>query len=114
MVCPKCITQNSDLARYCNGCGSQLSEACSGCGVSLPPGARFCEGCGRPAGMAAATPVPSVAAVDKRSDPVTVPLAEKDLQTPAPASGFPPSRPRSLLSSLPTEPQEFDGGAFRN
>src|SRR5215831_5115689 len=73
MLCPKCNTQNSDAARYCNGCGMPMSQGCSRCGASLAPGARFCEGCGTPA----------IAFVEKRSDPLTAPDTESlTTQTP--------------------------------
>ena len=91
-----------------------MSQACSRCGVSLPPGARFCEGCGTPAGMAAMTPSPAVGAVDKRSDPVTLPSPQKDLRTPLPAAGFPQSTPQSGPASLTTEPQPLHAGGFPN
>jgi len=51
------------------------------------------------------TPSPAVRAVDKRSDPVTLPLPQKDLQTPLPAAGFPQSTPRSSPASVSTQPQ---------
>src|SRR5947208_8556584 len=80
MLCPKCNTQNSDAARYCNGCGMPLSQGCARCGASLPPGARFCEGCGTPAG----TPGPAVGVVDKQSDPFAPARATESLTTQPP------------------------------
>jgi len=57
-----------------------LSQGCSRCGASLPPGARFCEGCGTPA----ITPAPAVAVVDKRSDPLTPAPGTESLTTQPP------------------------------
>jgi hypothetical protein len=89
MLCPKCNTQNSDSARYCNGCGTPMQQGCSRCGASLAPGARFCEGCGTPVGTPAA--IPAVGLPDKRSDPVAAQPKPDYLQTPLPATEFGPS-----------------------
>jgi hypothetical protein len=60
------------------------------------------------------TPFPAVEAVDKRSDPVTLPSPQKGLQTPTPPAGFPRSRPHSGLEALPTQPQPLYAGGFPN
>src|SRR5712691_2756315 len=101
MLCPKCNTQNSDAARYCNGCGMPMSQGCSRCGASLPPGARFCEGCGTPAGMAA------VGVVDKRSDPVTAPSTESLTTQPQPLPLYPPILPHNGEATAPLAPWQW-------
>jgi hypothetical protein len=44
--CPKCQFENSEDARFCNGCGHKLELACPECRKVNPPGSRFCNGCG--------------------------------------------------------------------
>jgi len=46
MNCPNCQASNSDSARFCSNCGSQLSLTCPNCQHSNPPGANFCNKCG--------------------------------------------------------------------
>lgn len=49
--CNKCGCENSDEARFCQCCGSQLEQAqkkyCDSCGAELSPGAMFCKVCGK-------------------------------------------------------------------
>jgi tetratricopeptide (TPR) repeat protein len=46
MKCPKCNTENSDTAKFCEQCGAQLLYKCPGCGAEVNPTARFCKECG--------------------------------------------------------------------
>jgi hypothetical protein len=78
-----------------------MSQGCSRCGASLPPGARFCEGCGTPAGMAA------VGVVDKRSDPVTAPRTESLTTQPQPLPLYPPILPRNGEAAAPLAPWQW-------
>ena len=93
MLCPKCNAQNSDAARYCNGCGMPISQGCSVCGASLRPGARFCEDCGTPAG----TPAPAAGVVDKRSDPVA-PLPRTESLTTQPPPFYLGTHPQAVAA----------------
>ncbi|HSB64992.1 MAG TPA: AAA family ATPase, partial [Anaerolineales bacterium] len=48
MICPRCHTNNPDIARFCMNCGLELVHRCSNCQSELPEGARFCMACGQP------------------------------------------------------------------
>jgi class 3 adenylate cyclase len=48
MICPRCHTNNPDIARFCMSCGLELVRRCSSCQSELPDGARFCMACGQP------------------------------------------------------------------
>ncbi len=48
-VCGGCGAANSDVARFCEQCGSGLTRACPSCGAAASsPTARFCPNCGAP------------------------------------------------------------------
>jgi len=46
MKCPKCQTENSGEAKFCNECGNKLEIACSTCGKMNPLNSKFCSECG--------------------------------------------------------------------
>lgn len=48
MICPRCHTNNPDVARFCMSCGLELVLRCPSCQSELPEGARFCMACGQP------------------------------------------------------------------
>ncbi len=48
MLCPRCQSENSTDAVFCDHCGLQLESPCSNCGESNRRGAKFCRRCGRP------------------------------------------------------------------
>ena len=48
-VCPSCMAENPDDAKFCNSCGCKLVQEkkyCQNCGVECPPSAKFCNSCG--------------------------------------------------------------------
>ena len=46
-TCPKCFTQNRDLAKFCQNCAASLEvkRTCPNCGSNLSSTARFCHHC---------------------------------------------------------------------
>ena len=50
-ICPKCGKNNSELAKFGNGCGSSLTKNlsiyCPRCGESNSNTAKFCQECGK-------------------------------------------------------------------
>jgi class 3 adenylate cyclase len=48
MICPRCQTNNPDIAHFCMNCGLKLMRRCPSCQSELPEGARFCSACGQP------------------------------------------------------------------
>lgn len=53
MICNKCGMNNTDNAKFCVNCGSELEKRietsvrfCEMCGKKLSPGVKFCENCG--------------------------------------------------------------------
>src|SRR5262245_37035135 len=70
MHCADCGHENAPRARRCAKCGSPLKAKCPDCKTSLPAGANFCPGCGRPVETAATV----VAAKERRQ--VTVMFAD--------------------------------------
>ncbi|NIM93554.1 MAG: hypothetical protein GTO18_07565 [Anaerolineales bacterium] len=46
MNCPKCETENPDVAQFCQGCGERLSLLCVQCETVNAPSAKFCISCG--------------------------------------------------------------------
>jgi energy-coupling factor transporter ATP-binding protein EcfA2 len=76
MVCPKCATDNRQIAKFCRACGFTLQMTpsmtqelrlrlagadlqCGACGASNRPIAKFCRSCGKPtinASLAAGAP----------------------------------------------------------
>jgi class 3 adenylate cyclase/predicted ATPase len=46
MQCPNCGADASELAKFCNQCGSALALSCPSCGNSEAPGSKFCGKCG--------------------------------------------------------------------
>jgi class 3 adenylate cyclase len=55
MICPRCQTNNPEIARFCMNCGMDLVRRCSSCQSELPEGARFCMACGQPVLVETAT-----------------------------------------------------------
>jgi class 3 adenylate cyclase/tetratricopeptide (TPR) repeat protein/ribosomal protein L40E len=47
MHCPKCGTENPNVAKFCNECGGKLELVCNECGTTNPPGSKFCNACGQ-------------------------------------------------------------------
>ena len=45
MTCPKCQIENTNEARFCSGCGTQLRTFCTSCGKEAT-GGKFCKACG--------------------------------------------------------------------
>ena len=49
-ICLKCGEKNSEMAKFCNGCGSNLtqnnSRYCVKCGEKNSVNAKFCQECG--------------------------------------------------------------------
>ncbi|MFQ5872601.1 MAG: zinc ribbon domain-containing protein [Dehalococcoidia bacterium] len=46
MQCPQCQSENSDIAKFCQECGTKLVLACPACGHEAQPQAKFCsDGC---------------------------------------------------------------------
>jgi len=43
MKCLKCLHENPDDAKFCNGCGQKLESVCVKCGKANPPGSKFCN-----------------------------------------------------------------------
>lgn len=50
MKCPKCGTENSGSAKFCEECGTKLEviKKCKSCSTVLTANARFCPNCGTP------------------------------------------------------------------
>ncbi|HEY6806161.1 MAG TPA: SPFH domain-containing protein [Pyrinomonadaceae bacterium] len=51
VACPKCGSNNSPDAKFCNDCGAKLgvekqTVPCVKCGAALQPGTKFCNECG--------------------------------------------------------------------
>ncbi|MDH7500831.1 MAG: zinc ribbon domain-containing protein, partial [candidate division NC10 bacterium] len=46
MKCPRCQFENSEFAKFCNGCGNVLQLVCPKCEKPNPPGSSFCNQCG--------------------------------------------------------------------
>jgi membrane protease subunit (stomatin/prohibitin family) len=51
VTCPKCGSDNSPGAKFCNDCGAKLevekqTVPCVKCGAALQPGTKFCNDCG--------------------------------------------------------------------
>ena len=48
MKCPKCGTENSGSAKFCEECGTKLEviKKCKSCSTVLTANARFCPNCG--------------------------------------------------------------------
>src|SRR6202012_3610117 len=46
MECRNCHAEVSDLAKFCNQCGSALTRICAACGNNEAPGSKFCSSCG--------------------------------------------------------------------
>ena len=45
MTCPKCQIENTNEARFCSACGTQLRTFCTSCGEEAA-GGKFCKACG--------------------------------------------------------------------
>jgi len=46
MKCPRCQSENTVDARFCEECGARLEATCPSCGTPVTPGKRFCRSCG--------------------------------------------------------------------
>ena len=46
MLCPKCRSENSGDAAFCEQCGVRLEAKCPNCQTPVGQGARFCKKCG--------------------------------------------------------------------
>jgi len=46
--CPRCRSENSADAVFCDECGLRLESTCAGCGQANRIGAKFCKKCGQP------------------------------------------------------------------
>jgi ABC-type oligopeptide transport system substrate-binding subunit/class 3 adenylate cyclase/tetratricopeptide (TPR) repeat protein len=46
MQCPRCNTENPEVAKFCLKCGAKLVLACPHCQTELPSHAEFCIACG--------------------------------------------------------------------
>ena len=46
MKCLKCLSENREGARFCNGCGHKLELVCPKCRNSNRPESKFCDACG--------------------------------------------------------------------
>ena len=69
MPCPNCGTENSESAKFCNGCGGPLLPVCSSCGTSNASGARFCSECGASLAVDVTAATPTAAAAAPRATP---------------------------------------------
>jgi class 3 adenylate cyclase/tetratricopeptide (TPR) repeat protein len=91
MNCPTCNALNTEGAKFCSNCGTQLPIACPNCGAQVSSGARFCHNCGH-----------ALAAAAGSKDPP--PVSPPTLQAPQPAQR-PDARieqyiPKELLGKL--------------
>ena len=50
MICPRCRTENTPRAKFCQECAEPLLARCGQCGAPLPPSAKFCSECAHPVG----------------------------------------------------------------
>ncbi len=46
MHCPQCQHENSEVAKFCEECGTRLVQVCPSCGHEVNPSAKFCAECG--------------------------------------------------------------------
>src|SRR6476659_8677834 len=46
MQCPSCDCQNSEVAKFCDACGTALPLHCPACGAPNRTSAKFCNECG--------------------------------------------------------------------
>lgn len=106
--CPKCESENNDLAKFCKGCGFDFlavlaaerpvdigSLICGKCQSSQTPGARFCKSCGAP--IVANPPLlVSSPATEVLPEPPAVPLAVAEPVLPA----LPEPEPESVQPTV--------------
>ena len=111
--CPKCESENNDLAKFCKGCGFDFlavlaaerpvdigSLICGKCQSSQTPGARFCKSCGAP--IVANPPLlVSSPATEVLPEPPAVPLAVAEPVLPALPE--PESEPVQPTVALPVQ-----------
>ena len=93
MQCPSCDCQNSEVAKFCDACGTALPLHCPACGAPNRTSAKFCNECGvalgrqpPPKGPAAhATVKPQTAdfgfALGTAVEPQSVPEGERKMVT---------------------------------
>jgi class 3 adenylate cyclase/tetratricopeptide (TPR) repeat protein len=67
MICRQCGTSNTDGAKFCVECGTQLEAVCPGCGTPVS-GGRFCSECGTP--LSGAAPEAVMPLPPPRAEPV--------------------------------------------
>lgn len=46
MQCFKCLTENSEVRKYCRECGSLIVSFCKKCGFHNSAADKYCGGCG--------------------------------------------------------------------
>ena len=114
--CPKCESENNDLAKFCKGCGFDFlavlaaerpvdigSLICGKCQSSQTPGARFCKSCGAP--IVANPPLlVSSPATDVLPEPPAVPLAVAEPVLPALPEPVQPTDASPVQSVAPFQP----------
>ena len=68
--CPACGSANEAGRKFCGECGTALAQTCPSCGTPNAPSVKFCGECGTALGAttapAAAAPVPSAPAAERR------------------------------------------------
>jgi class 3 adenylate cyclase len=79
MICPRCQSENSFNAIFCDQCGARLETACPKCGEPNRLEAKFCRRCGQLINHAAATTTATVPSVPPPETYVPRHLAEKIL-----------------------------------
>ena len=79
MNCPRCKSQNSETAAFCDECGTPLETACSSCGEANRRGAKFCKKCGQSLSRPGVATQSSAANTSQRQPPIPKHLAEKIL-----------------------------------
>lgn len=56
MICPRCQSDNSSNAAFCDQCGTRLETTCPNCGEPNRHDAKFCRSCGHAVSAAPVTP----------------------------------------------------------
>ena len=79
MLCPRCQSENSPNAAFCDQCGARLEKACPNCGEPNRHGAKFCRNCGQAINESATTSTTPIIGVAAPDTYVPKHLAEKIL-----------------------------------